>query len=206
MSAQLATVNTISRSASDESPVVLLQFDCGYLSPYFVTNPGLMEVVYEDVYVLIYEMKISSKMDLLPLLELFTTSGKALLIIAEDVGGDALAALVVNKLRGSLKVAAVKAPGLRDPRNRMLQHIALLTGGKAITEDLDAQLKNVQMSDLGRARKITIGKNSTVIEGRTKCGRVFSERRIGSDSNIHDFTAHSSQAHIPTGIYGILST
>jgi chaperonin GroEL len=163
----------IPHSASDKPQVGGMQFGCGYLSPYFVTDPERMEVTFENVYVLIHEKKISSKKDVLPLLEQITKSGKPLLIIAEDVGGEALATLVVNKLRGPLQVAAVRAPGFGDQRKRMLQDIARLTGGKAITEDLDIQLKNIQISDLGQAKKINIDKNNTVVEGRTKYDPTF---------------------------------
>jgi chaperonin GroEL len=145
-----------------------MQFDCGYLSPYFITDPERMEVALENVYILIHEKKISSMKDLLPLLEQITRSGQPLLIIAEDVGSEALATLVVNKLRGPLQVAAVRAPGAGDQRKSMLQNIALLTGGKAITEGLDIPLKNIRISDLGKARKITIDKNNTVVEGRAR--------------------------------------
>jgi len=156
---------------SDKPQLGSVQFGCGYLSPYFVTDPGRMEVVFEDVYIFIHEKRLSSKSDLIPLLEQITESSKPLLIIAEDVGGEALATLVVNKLRGPLQVAAVRAPGCGDQRKRMLQDIALLTGCKFVTEDLDAQLRNIQISDLGQAKKITIDKNWTVIEGRTKTDR-----------------------------------
>jgi chaperonin GroEL len=142
-----------------------MQFDCGYLSPYFITDPERMEVAFENAYILIYEKTISSKTDLLPLLEKITNVGKPLLIIAEDVGDEVLAALVVNKLRGPLQVAAVRAPGCGNQRQGMLREIALLTGGRAITEDLDIELKNMQVSDLGHARKITIDRNNTVVEG-----------------------------------------
>jgi hypothetical protein len=154
------------RGASDKPQVGFAQFDSGYLSPYFVTDPERMEVAFENAYILIHEKQISSKQDLLPLLEQVTKSGKPLVIIAEDVGGEALATLVVKKLRGPLQVAAVRAPGSGDQRNSMLQGIAILTGGKAITEGLDIQLKNIQLSDLGQAAKITIDKNSTVVEVR----------------------------------------
>src|ERR1700720_3338524 len=135
-----------------------MQFDRGYLSPYFVTDPDRMEVVLEDPLVLIHEKKISSLKDLLPVLERVAQSGQPLLIIAEDVEGEALATLVVNKLRGTLKVAAVKAPGYGDRRKAMLEDIAILTAGKAITEDLGIKLENVKLEDLGRAKKITIDK------------------------------------------------
>src|ERR1035438_9416356 len=158
----------IPRSASDKPQVGGMQFDCGYLSPYFVTDPERMEVAFENVYILIHEKKISSMKDLLPLLEQITKSGKPLLIIAEDVGGEALATLVVNKLRGTLQAAAVRSPGVGDQRTTMLEDIARLTGGKAITEGLGIQLKNIRISDLGQAKKITIGKNNTVIEGGVK--------------------------------------
>ena len=146
-----------------------MQFDRGYLSPYFVTDPERMEVAFENAYILINEKKISSMKDMLPLLEQISKSGKPLLIIAEDIEGEALATLVVNKLRGTLQVAAVKAPGFGDRRKAMLQDIATLTGGKAITEDLGIKLENVQIEDLGQAKKITIDKdNTTIIEGKGK--------------------------------------
>lgn len=155
--------NRTLRGTNGIPPVAGMHFDRGYLSPYFVTDPERMEVALEDVYVLIHEEKITNKKDLLPLLEQISGSGKPLLIIAEDVEGEALAALVVSKIRGPLQVAAVRAPGIGDQRKSMLQDIALLTGGKPITADLD--LSNVQISDLGQARKITIDKNNTVVEG-----------------------------------------
>jgi chaperonin GroEL len=143
-----------------------MQFDRGYLSPYFVTDPDRMEVVLEDALVLIHEKKISSLKDMLPVLEKVAQSGRPLLVIAEEVEGEALATLVVNKLRGALKVAAVKAPGFGDRRKAMLEDIAILTGGKAITEDLGVKLENVRVEDLGRAKKITIDKdNTTIVEG-----------------------------------------
>jgi chaperonin GroEL len=143
-----------------------MQFDRGYLSPYFVTDPERMECVLEDALILIHEKKISSLKDLLPLLEQIAKQGKPLLVIAEDVEGEALATLVVNKLRGTLQVCAVKAPGFGDRRKAMLQDIAILTGGKAITEDLGIKLENLQLADLGRAKKIVIDKdNTTIVEG-----------------------------------------
>jgi chaperonin GroEL len=141
-----------------------MQFDCGYVSPFFITDPERMEVAFENVYILAYPGKISFKKDLLPLLEQITKNSKPLLIIAEDVEGEALATLVVNKLSGFLKVAAVSAPGLGDQRKSWLQDIALLTGSKGIMAGLDTQLKNIQISDLGQAKKVTIDKNRTVIE------------------------------------------
>src|SRR5262250_2824684 len=146
-----------------------MQFDRGYLSPYFVTDAERMEVVLEDVFILINEKKLSNMKDLLPVLEQVAKSGRPLLLIAEDVDGEALATLVVNKLRGTLQVAAVKAPGFGDRRKAMLQDIAILTGGKAITEDLGIKLENVQVADLGRAKKVTIDKdNTTIVEGKGK--------------------------------------
>jgi len=143
-----------------------MQFDRGYLSPYLVTDPERMEVVLEDPHILIHEKKIASMKDLLPVLERSAQSGKPLLIIAEDVEGEALATLVVNKLRGTLKVAAVKAPGYGDRRKAMLEDIAILTNGRAVTEDLGIKLENLTLEDLGRAKKVTIDKdNTTIIEG-----------------------------------------
>lgn len=143
-----------------------MQFDRGYLSPYFVTDPERMECVLEDCYILIHEKKISSMKDLLPILEQVARSGKPFLIIAEDVEGEALATLVVNKLRGTLKVAAVKAPGFGDRRKAMLEDIAILTGGKMIAEDLGIKLESITLSDLGQAKRVTIDKdNTTIVEG-----------------------------------------
>src|SRR5213596_1557781 len=143
-----------------------MQFDRGYLSPYFVTNPERMEVVLENPFILIHEKKMSSMKDLLPVLEQVARLSRPLLIIAEDIEGEALATLVVNKLRGTLQVAAVKAPGFGDRRKAMLEDIATLTGGKAITEDLGLKLENIKMEDLGKAKKVTIDKdNTTIVEG-----------------------------------------
>src|ERR671925_1917297 len=143
-----------------------MQFDRGYLSPYFVTDPERMEAVLENPLVFIHEKKISSLKDLLPLLEKVAQSGQPLLVIAEDVDGEALATLVVNKLRGTLKVAAVKAPGFGDRRKAMLEDIAILSGGRAITHDLGIKLENIKLEDLGKAKKVTIDKdNTTIVEG-----------------------------------------
>src|SRR4249920_3318525 len=165
-------VITVEESRSMETLLEVVEgmrFDRGYSSPYFVTDPERMEVVLENPYILIFEKKISSMKDLLPVLEKIAQQGAPLLIVAEDVEGEALATLVVNKLRGTLKVAAVKAPGYGDRRKAMLEDIAILTGGKAITEDLGIKLENVKLEDLGRAKKVTIDKeNTTVIEGAGK--------------------------------------
>src|SRR5438876_220751 len=159
-----------------------MQFDKGYLSPYFVTNAETMEVKLEDGYVLIYEKKISSLKDLLPILEKIAKIGKPLLIVAEEVEGEALATLVVNKLRGTLNVCAVKAPGFGDRRKAMLEDIAILTGGKCITEDLGIKLESLDLNDLGRAKNIVIDReNTTIVEGNGKSseiqGRVNQIRR-----------------------------
>src|SRR6202167_811497 len=150
-----------------------MQFDRGYLSPYFVTDPERMEVVLENPVILIHEKKISSMKDLLPVLEQVARLSRPLLIVAEDVEGEALATLVVNKLRGTLQAAAVKAPGFGDRRKQMLEDIAVLTGGKAITEDLGIKLENIKVEDLGRPKKITIDKdNSTIVEGAGKSSEI----------------------------------
>jgi hypothetical protein len=183
MTAKLATVNdhilagVEAPGAMDDRSIVpgrvsdkpqgrFMQFDSGYLSPYFVTDPERMEVAFENAYILIHEKQIGSKQDLLPLLEQITKAGKPLVIVAEDVQGEALATLVVKNLSGPLRVAAVRAPGSGDQRKKMLQRIATFTGGKAITEGPDIQLKSIKISDLGQAAKITIGKNNTVVEVR----------------------------------------
>ncbi|HEY4284072.1 MAG TPA: chaperonin GroEL [Chthoniobacterales bacterium] len=159
-----------------------MQFDKGYLSPYFVTNAEAMEAVLDNPYILIYEKKISSLKDMLPLLEKVAKAGRPMLIISEDVEGEALATLVVNKLRGTLQVAAVKAPGFGDRRKAMLEDIAVLTGGKLISEDLGIKLENVKLEELGRAKRVTIDKeNTTIVEGEGKKadiqGRVAQIRR-----------------------------
>jgi len=159
-----------------------MQFDKGYLSPYFVTNAEAMEAVLENAYILIYEKKISSLKDLLPLLEKVAKAGRPLLIISEDVEGEALATLVVNKLRGTLQVCAVKAPGFGDRRKAMLEDIAVLSGGRLISEDLGIKLENIKLEDLGRAKRVTVDKeNTTIVEGEGKKadiqGRVAQIRR-----------------------------
>ncbi len=165
-----------------------MQFDRGYISPYFVTNADKMRVEMEDAYVLINEKKLSSLNELLPLLEAVVQSGKPLVIIAEDVEGEALATLVVNRLRGGLKVAAVKAPGFGDRRKAMLQDIAILTGGQAISEDLGIKLENVTLAMLGRAKKVMIDKeNTTIVSGARQEGRHRSARQSdqGADRGNH---------------------
>ena len=143
-----------------------MQFDRGYLSPYFVTDPDRMEAVLEDAYILIHEKKISSMKDLLPLLEQVARAGKPLLVIAEEVEGEALATLVVNKIRGTFSCVAVKAPGFGDRRKAMLEDIAILTGGRLIAEELGLKLENVTLKDLGRAKRIVVDKdNTTIIDG-----------------------------------------
>jgi chaperonin GroEL len=188
-------VITIEESKTMETTLEVvegMQFDRGYLSPYFITDPERMECVLEDVRILIHEKKISSMKDLLPLLEQTAKMGKPLLIIAEDIEGEALATLVVNKLRGTLQCAAVKAPGFGDRRKAMLEDIATLTGGKAVTEDLGIKLENVKLEDLGRAKKVTIDKdNSTIIEGAGKSadieGRVKQIRaQVENSSSDYD--------------------
>jgi chaperonin GroEL len=165
-------VITVEEAKSMETSLEIvegMQFDRGYLSPYFVTDPEKMEVSLEDPYILLHEKKISNMKDLLPLLEEVAKKGKALVIVAEDVEGEALATLVVNKLRGTLKIAAVKAPGFGDRRKAMLADIAVLTGGQVISEDLGIKLENVTINDLGRCKKIKIDKdNTTIVEGAGK--------------------------------------
>jgi chaperonin GroEL len=184
-----------------------MQFDRGYLSPYFVTDPERMEVSLENAYILINEKKISSMKDLLPLLEQIAKSGKPLLIVAEDVEGEALATLVVNKLRGTLQVAAVKAPGFGDRRKAMLQDIATLTGGKAITEDLGIKLENVQISDLGQVKKITVDKdNTTLVEGKGKHSEIegrVKEIRSQIEKTTSDYDREKLQERLAKLVGGV---
>ncbi len=184
-----------------------MQFDRGYLSPYFVTDPERMECVLENALVLIHEKKISSMKDLLPVLEKIAQQGKPLLIIAEDIEGEALATLVVNKLRGTLHVAAVKAPGYGDRRKAMLEDIAILTGGKAITEDLGIKLENVKLEDLGKAKKITIDKdNTTIVEGAGKAkdieGRV-KQLRVQVEETTSDYDREKLQERLAKLVGGV---
>jgi chaperonin GroEL len=184
-----------------------MQFDRGYLSPYFVTDPERMEAVLEDALVLIHEKKISSMKDLLPVLEQVAKLGRPLLIIAEDVEGEALATLVVNKLRGTLQVASVKAPGYGDRRKAMLEDIAILTGGKAITEDLGIKLENLKLDDLGKAKKITIDKdNTTIVEGSGKAkdieGRV-KQIRAQIEETTSDYDREKLQERLAKIVGGV---
>jgi chaperonin GroEL len=184
-----------------------MQFDRGYLSPYFVTDPERMEVVMEDCYILVHEKKISSMKDLLPILEEVAQSGKQFLIIAEDVEGESLATLVVNKLRGALKIAAVKAPGFGDRRKAMLEDIAILTGGKMIAEDLGIKLEGISMDDLGQAKRVTIDKdNTTIVEGSgTKKdieGRV-KQMRSQIDETTSDYDREKLQERLAKIVGGV---
>jgi chaperonin GroEL len=184
-----------------------MQFDRGYLSPYFVTDPERMEVELTDCLILLNEKKISSMKDLLPLLEQVAKSGRPLLIIAEDVEGEALATLVVNKLRGTLAAAAVKAPGFGDRRKAMLEDIAILTGGKMISEDLGIKLESVRIEDLGRAKKITIDKdNTTIIEGAGKHsdieGRV-KQLRVQIEETTSDYDREKLQERLAKLVGGV---
>jgi chaperonin GroEL len=184
-----------------------MQFDRGYLSPYFVTDPERMEVEMNECLILLNEKKISSMKDLLPLLEQVAKSGRPLLIIAEDVEGEALATLVVNKLRGTLAAAAVKAPGFGDRRKAMLEDIAILTGGKVISEDLGIKLENVRLEDLGRAKKLTIDKdNTTIIEGNGKHadieGRV-KQLRVQIEETTSDYDREKLQERLAKLVGGV---
>ena len=177
-----------------------MQFDKGYLSPYFVTNPDSMEAVLENCYILIHEKKISSLQDMLPLLQNVAKAGKPLLIIAEDVEGEALATLVVNKLRGTLNICAVKAPGFGDRRKAMLEDIAILTGGKMLSEDLGIKLENVSLADLGQAKRVTIEKEATtIVEGAGKTadiqGRV-SQIKKQIDETTSDYDREKLQERL----------
>jgi chaperonin GroEL len=184
-----------------------MQFDRGYLSPYFVTDPDRMECVFENALILIHEKKISSMKDLLPVLEQVAKLGRPLLIIAEEVEGEALATLVVNKLRGTLQAAAVKAPGFGDRRKAMLEDIAILTGGRAITEDLGIKIENLQLEDLGKAKKIVIDKdNTTIVEGAGKNssidGRV-KQLRAQIEETTSDYDREKLQERLAKLVGGV---
>src|SRR5512147_1357844 len=184
-----------------------MQFDRGYLSPYFVTDPERMEVVLENPVILIHEKKISSMKDLLPLLEQVARAGRPLVIIAEDVDGEALATLVVNKLRGTLQVAAVKAPGFGDRRKAMLQDIAALTGGEAVTEDLGIKLESIKLEDLGRAKKVTIDKdNTTIVEGAGTQGAIegrVKQLRAQVEDTTSDYDREKLQERLAKLVGGV---
>ena len=184
-----------------------MQFDRGYLSPYFVTDPDRMESILADAYILLHEKKISSLKDLLPLLEQVAKGGKPLVIVAEDVEGEALAALVVNKLRGTLQGCAIKAPGFGDRRKAMLEDIAILTGGKVISEDLGIKLENVRLEDLGQAKKVTIDKdNTTLVEGAAKpediAGRV-KQIRTQVEETTSDYDREKLQERLAKLVGGV---
>jgi len=203
-------VITVEESKTMETSLELvegMQFDRGYLSPYFVTDPERMEAVLENPLILIHEKKISSMKDLLPLLEQVAKLGKPMLIIAEDVEGEALATLVVNKLRGTLNIAAVKAPGFGDRRKAMLEDVAILTAGKVISEDLGIKLENVKLEDLGRAKKITIDKdNTTIVEGAGKQtdieGRVKT-LRVQIEDTTSDYDREKLQERLAKLVGGV---
>jgi chaperonin GroEL len=184
-----------------------MQFDRGYLSPYFVTDPDRMECVFENCLILIHEKKISSMKDLLPVLEQVAKMGRPLLIIAEEVEGEALATLVVNKLRGTLQAAAVKAPGFGDRRKAMLEDIAILTGGKAITEDLGIKLENLQLEDLGKAKKVVLDKdNTTIVEGAGKAGAIegrVKQLRTQIDETTSDYDREKLQERLAKLVGGV---
>jgi len=177
-----------------------MQFDRGYISPYFVTDPEKMEAVLEDPYILLYEKKISNMKDFLPILEAVAKTGKPLLVIAEDVEGEALATLVVNKLRGTLKCAAVKAPGFGDRRKAMLEDIAILTDGKAISEDVGIKLENLKLDDLGRAKKVVIDKdNTTIVEGQGKPSAIegrIKQIRVQIEETTSDYDREKLQERL----------
>jgi len=196
-------VITVEESKSSETVLDVvegMQFDRGYLSPYFVTDAERMEVVIEDAAILIHEKKISVMKDMLPLLEQVARSGKPLLVIAEDVEGEALATMVVNKLRGTLACAAVKAPGFGDRRKAMLEDIAVLTGGKAITEDLGIKLENIKLEDLGRAKKVVVDKdNTTIVEGAGKSSAIegrIKQIRTQIDDTTSDYDKEKLQERL----------
>ncbi|MEW5745926.1 MAG: chaperonin GroEL [Nitrospirota bacterium] len=184
-----------------------MQFDRGYISPYFITDPDRMECVLDDVFILIHDKKISSMKDLLPILEQVAKMGRPLLILAEEVEGEALATLVVNKLRGTLQVAAVKAPGFGDRRKAMLEDIAVLTGGTVISEDLGLKLENVKLNDLGRARKITIDKeNTTIVEGAGDASKIqgrVKQIKTQIDETTSDYDREKLQERLAKLVGGV---
>src|SRR6186713_2200967 len=184
-----------------------MQFDRGYLSAYFVTDPERMEVVLENPVILIHEKKVASMKDLLPVLEQVARLGRPLLIVAEDIDGEALATLVVNKLRGTLQAAAVKAPGFGDRRKAMLEDIAILTGGRAITEDLGIKLENIKLEDLGKAKKVTIDKdNTTIVEGSGTSGAIegrVKQLRTQVEDTTSDYDREKLQERLAKLVGGV---
>src|SRR3989449_9625746 len=184
-----------------------MQFDRGYLSPYFVTDPDRMQCVLENCFILIYEKKISTMKDLLPILEQVAKMGRPLLIVAEDVEGEALATLVVNKLRGTLQAAAVKAPGFGDRRKAMLDDLAILTNGRAITEDLGIKLENVKLEDLGKAKKVTIDKdNTTIVEVAGKASEIegrIKQLRVQIEETSSDYDKEKLQERLAKLVGGV---
>jgi chaperonin GroEL len=203
-------VITVEEAKSMETTLEIvegMQFDRGYLSPYFVTDPEKMEVHLEDPYILLHEKKISAMKDLVPILEQIAKSGKPLLLVAEEVEGEALATLVVNKLRGTLKCAAVKAPGFGDRRKAMLEDIAILTGGQVISEDLGVKLENITMKDLGTAKKITIDKdNTTIVDGggsRSALEGRVKQIRAQIDETTSDYDREKLQERLAKLIGGV---
>jgi chaperonin GroEL len=184
-----------------------MQFDRGYLSPYFVTDPERMEAVLEDAFILLYEKKISSMKDLLPILEQVAKSGKPLLIVAEDVEGEALATLVVNKLHGRLACVAVKAPGFGDRRKAMMEDIAILTGGRLISEDIGVKLENIKLDDLGKAKKIVVDKdNTTIIEGAGEASKIearIKQIRVQIEETTSDYDREKLQERLAKLVGGV---
>jgi len=201
------TVEEAKTMTSELDVVEGMQFDRGYLSPYFVTDSERMEVVLNDAYILAFEKKLSLMKEILPILEQVAKSGKPLLIIAEDVDGEALATLVVNKLRGTLQIAAVKAPGFGDRRKAMLQDIAAITGGEAITEDLGLKLENMALTDLGRAKRIVIDKdNTTIIEGAGKKDKIdarVKQIRVEIEDTTSDYDREKLQERLAKLVGGV---
>ena len=201
------TVEEAKGTATTLDVVEGMQFDRGYISPYFVTDPERMECTLEDAYILLNEKKISSMKDLLPVLEQIAKMGKPLLIISEDVEGEALATLVVNKLRGTLQVCAVKAPGFGDRRKAMLEDIAVLTGGTMISEDLGIKLENIKLSDLGRAKKITVDKeNTTIVEGAGDTGKIqgrVKQIKTQIDETTSDYDREKLQERLAKIVGGV---
>lgn len=203
-------VITVEESKSLETTLEVvegMQFDRGYLSPYFVTDPERMEASLENALILIHEKKISAMKDLLPLLEQVARQGKPLVIIAEDVDGEALATLVVNKLRGTLQVCAVKAPGFGDRRKAMLEDIAVLTGGQVISEDLGIKLENVKLEDLGRAKRVTVDKdNTTIVEGAGKADKIkarVEQIRVQIENTTSDYDREKLQERLAKLVGGV---